>query len=259
MDVIQHFIEIGDEIISFSSPPLGVKFLAREEDVPPSAGRPVKDLGEPTRPCIAWHLARHDGLPIAMLKEDFTSKCPLSLFVFGVIKPIQQYLEGGMAIEAYAPTKEVAAKREKQLFLLEAGKYKGVVFAPLQKADFVPDIIFIHCNTRQLLMLTAAAPYRDGEALKPSMSGRAICSEGLVQPFLTGKPVVALPCGGDREHGRCQDHEMVFATPLNRLEGIIEGLEAFNRWTKKDRLGVLHGLGHRQVEWSKMLDPLLGR
>jgi len=75
----------------------------------------------------------------------------------------------------------------------------------------------------------------------------------------TGRPVLAIPCGGDREHGRTDDYEIVFSAPVDRLEVIIEGLEEAKKWQLVEKLGGESRLRQRYKEMAKTLDEKLGR
>ena len=222
-------------------------------------GRPKRDLGEPVRPCFGWHLARHQDLPVAMLEEDFASACPASLFIFGLLEPIPSWVEGALAYRIYTASKEAAATMEQHVPRLELNKFQGVVFAPLSKGSFTPDVIMVFCNSKDAGRLVAASAWMTGEPLQNSMAGRALCAEAIIQPFQTGKPVVAIPCGGDREFGRTQDDEIVFATPVGKVEEIIAGLKEFKRSHHVEKLGGKSEIRKKYNEMAGIVDKKLGR
>jgi uncharacterized protein (DUF169 family) len=259
LEILKRFKRAVDNYLSVATLPIAVKLLQRREDVPINIGRPIRDLGEPIRPCVGWHLARHKGLSVAMLEEDFSTDCPHALFIFGILEPIQQWIEGDLSYEISAGSREAAANMARNLFRLDVGKYKGMALAPLGKADFTPDLVMIYCNSRQAQRLILAAGWTNGEPVKSSMAGTCVCSESIVQPFQIGQPVVAIPCGGDREYAGAQDHEIVFTTPLDKLEGIIKGLEASKRAHKLETLGEESKLEKRYSKMAKALNGKMGR
>jgi len=259
LDILNSFQKSVDQHLSLRSFPVAIKLLEREEDMPTDIGRPKRDLGEPVRPCVGWHLARHRGLPVAMMLEDFTTACPSGIFVFGLLEPPPSWLDGNLSYGIYAATREAAVNMEKHVFRLEVGKYIGVAFTPLGKADFTPDLIMIFCNSNDARHLVLASAWTNGEPVKTSIAARNLCSEAIIQPFLTGKPVLAVPCGGDRQHGATDDDEIVFTTPVNRLEGIIKGLAEFEKSHSIEKLGEDTKLQRRYKEMAKSLDAKLGR
>jgi uncharacterized protein (DUF169 family) len=259
MEMLQKFKKALDEHLALPTPPVAIKLLMLQDDVPPEMGRPLNDLGEAIRPCEAWHATRHLGLPVAMLEEDFSAGCPTALFVFGIMEPIQPWIEGDLAYDMYTSSREAAANMEKNVFRIGVGKYKGLAFAPLGKENFTPDLIMIHCNSRQALRLITAAEWKTGDPLKITMAARDLCSDGVMQPFLTGRPVIAIPCWGDRRLGMAQDHEIVFTTPVSELDGIINGLESFARWHKTEKLGKEPMFRELYMKMEKSLNKKLGR
>ena len=259
MDALKRFQKVFDEYLYLRSAPVAIKLLEREDEVPPSMGRPLKDLGTPVRPCVGWHLARHKKLPVALLLEDFATACPSGMFAFGQMEPPQAWLNGDLSYGIYAASREAAMNMEKHVYRLDAGKYKGVMFAPLNKADFVPDIVMVFCNSKDSRSLIIASAWESGEPLIPSIAARNLCSEAVIQPFLSGKPVLAIPCGGDRQHGATHDDELVFATPVSKLEEITRGLTESHKAHHVERLGEVNQLEQRYQQMAKTLDSRLSR
>ncbi len=244
MSTIEDFEEALGTYLSLRSFPIAVKLIKGGDAAPADAGRPCQDLGQRITPCLGWHLARHLGLSVAMGIDDFSSECPSSLFIFGVVEPLQEWIDGDLAYGLYAGDREAARTMEANVPRLAFGECNGLVFSPLEKASFVPDLVMIYCNSRDAMRLITASAWETGEPLRVAMAGRGLCGDGVVQAFLAGRPVVAIPCGGDRAHGGAQDDELVFVTPIGYLEGIIAGLEGFERALRVDSLGgesALHG------------------
>ena len=259
MELISSFNKCINEQLGLTTLPIAVKLLEQGDSIPNEMGRPLRDLGEPITPCEGWNLTRRLNLPVAMLEEDFSTACPTGLFVFGILEPIRQWIEGDLAYGIYTSSREAAANMERNVFRLQVGKYKGVAFAPLEKEYFVPDLVMVYCNSKQAMLLITAVAWANGEALRVTIAARNLCSDGVVQSFQIGRPVVAIPCGGDREHGGTQDTEVVFTTPLDRLEGIINGLELSKESITVGNLGGKHKLRKRYDEMGIILDEKLGR
>jgi uncharacterized protein (DUF169 family) len=259
LEILERFKKAVDEHLFLRSFPVAIKLLERREDIPPNMSRSSQILGETIRPCVGWRKARHDGLSLAMLEEDFSTACPSGLFVLGILEPIPSWIEGNLACDIYTGSREAAANMERHVFRLEAGKYIGIAFAPLGKADFIPDLVMIYGNAKQAWRLVVATAWTTGEPLRVSIAARDLCSEAIVQPFQTGQPVLAIPCGGDRAHGMTTDDEIVFTTPVDKLEGIIQGLEGFEKSHRVKYPGGESKLAKRYKEMAKMLDEKLGR
>ena len=259
MEILNEFNKVTDEQLHLATLPIAIQFIKEEKDIPEKIGRPTRDLGGPIRPCMAYHLVRHQGHSVAMLEEDFSTGCPAGLFIFGMVEPLKAWIEGDLAYEVYTGTRKASANMESKIFRLETNKFKGMVLAPLAKVNFIPDLIMIYCDSKQAMRLVTAATYTDGEPLSFSMAARGLCSDGVVQPFQIKRPVVSIPCGGDRLFGVAQDNEIVFTTPVDRLEGIIEGLRVFEKSHRTEHLGEETGLRKRYNKMAKILNEKLGR
>jgi len=107
---------------------------------------------------------------------------------------------------------------------LPAGKYIGVISAPLMTADFKPDLVIVYCDSAQLSLLLLAREYKIGYDLKQSLSSHAACVYSVVPAMQTGECRVAIPCRGDHYFAIAGDDELVFAIPIEKLDDLMEGL-----------------------------------
>jgi len=228
MESLSKFGDLVEKYIRTPTPPLAVKMLKSEEDVPANAMRPNRDLGYRVVLCQAWNIARKNLIPVALLKEDIavTPVCAPGAIVMGFVEAPQWWLDGYLAHDQYAETMEAAKTMESQLYRFEPHRYVGVTFSPLNLTNFEPDMVFVYCNSLQAMLLATASRYRDGLRLNVGISGRDVCSDIIPQTILTGKCQVVLPCGGDRAVGGGGDHELIFTIPAGKLDDIIMGLEA---------------------------------
>jgi uncharacterized protein (DUF169 family) len=226
---LKEFCKAVAEHVNSSAYPIAAKLLSMDERIPKAAKRPKKDFGQPIMPCQGSALARRQGLSIAMLKEDFSLDCGLGPIVFGLVKPPKWWLEGNLVHGLLTKTREASVNLDKTMFRLETGKYSGVLFSPICKTDFVPDVVIIYCAPAQAAKLVEAARYEDGNPLTTQITARAVCSTSIVQAIQTGKCQISIPCGGDRANAFAGDNEIVFSTPLAKLKGITEGLETIAR------------------------------
>jgi uncharacterized protein (DUF169 family) len=259
LDILERFKDAVDEQLALRSSPIAIKLLKLGEEVPPKMGRPLRDLGVTIRPCEGWHFASHKRLSVTMLLEDFSTACPTGIFAFGLAEPIQPWFEGFLSNGFYAVSKEAAANMERQVFRLGAGKYRGVAFSPIEKADFTADLVMLYCNSKEAMRLVNASVWITGDPLKVSVAARNVCADAIVQPFQTGQPVLAIPCGGDRSHAGTDDNEIVFTAPVDKLEGVIEGLYKQGRANVVKKLGGQTKVGKQYSKMAKIMDKELGR
>lgn len=259
MSVIEEFSTAIEQHLGSLARPIAIKLLKQEDPMPVHAGRPLRDLGRPVRPCEAWHFVPDQNLSVVMQQEDFSTDCPAALFIFGILEPIKPWIEGDLAYHIYTDSREAAANMERNVFRLKAGEYSGVAFAPLGNLEFDPDLLMIYCNASQAQRLITSAAWKTGVPLHVTVAGRALCSDGIVQPLQKEEPVVAIPCAGDRLWGGAQDDDVVFTAPVHKLEEIAHGLDLYDRTHRAEHLGAESILRRTYNRMARMLDQQLGR
>ena len=223
MDVLRDLARQVEEQLRVDSYPLAVKLLESEADVPADAKRPRRDFGFCLSTCQAYALSRREGLTVAELKEDMW--CPEPVIGYGIEEAPDYFLRGHNRYPRDVASLEAGESWAAREFpRLEAGRYMGVVSAPLASAGFTPDVVLIYCNSAQLTLLLLGIAYRDGLDVASKLSGHAVCVYTVVPPMKTGKCCVSTPCMGDRARAMAGDDEMIFSLPPNAAEDLLRGL-----------------------------------
>ncbi len=207
--------------------PLAIRLVKQGEELPPKARRPLRDHNKRLAVCQVLGMARHNGWTMAVGRED--QSCPIGSVVFGFAEALPFYTEGNLCEGMYTATKEAGAVSEASVSRLPLGEISCLLVAPLERATFIPDVVLLYVNGAQLMRLVHAALYHRGGKLTSSFSGRAECSEAIVQTVIEGTCQVVLPGNGERVFAHTQDHEMAFAIPGPLLEEVLSGLEATHK------------------------------
>ncbi len=211
MTTVKEFNRYGEaleNILLLRSSPVAVKMLKKETDIPAGAIRPKKDRGYHLAECQAFALSRRDGLTVAMLKEDHW--CPAALMAYGMVP-----LPEGMNPTRLHPYE-----------CFDYGKYIGILTAPLKKAAFKPDVVIIYSNTAQLRGLLMSFNAEEGA----QVNGRYFppsCAHAVTTPMLKGGYWVVVPDPGEWQRALCDEGEMMFALPAEKLPLVMEGLNKF--------------------------------
>ena len=211
MATIKEFNRCGEElekILLLKTSPVAVKMIQKKADIPVGALRPKKDRKYHLAQCQAFAMTRRERTTIAMLKEDHW--CPAALMAYGMV-PLP---------EGMNPT------RMHPYDCFDYGKYIGVLTAPLKTATFKPDVVIIYSNTAQLRsLLLSFGPDEvkqvNGRFFPPS------CAHAVVTPMLKGGYWVVLPDPGEYQRALCDEGEMMFAVPAEKLPRLLVGLEKF--------------------------------
>ncbi len=212
-----------DEYVRPATFPVAVRFLRNGESPPPKARRPVDDLGRHVTVCQGWAIARRYGWTTVLRAEDM--KCPLGALVAGFAMPNKFYDEGNLCAGMYTADTQAGARTEAETEKFAPGEIDGIVFGPLARVEFEPEILIVYGNGAQVMRLVAAALYKRGGRIHSSFAARMDCSDHLVVPLRTDEPQVILPCNGDRIFAGAQDEEMAYTTPWHKVGDLVEGLE----------------------------------
>lgn len=101
--------------------------------------------------------------------------------------------------------------------------FNSIIFAPLSKAEFEPDVIFIVANSRQGMLILHANAYDSGLHGLGADSG-PICSTMAAAPYLTDKVTYGFGDIGSRNNMDLKDEEIMISIPANDLERITQNL-----------------------------------
>ena len=201
--------------MNFLNAPVAVAFV----DSPP-AGLPRVERPEPAG-CGYWKAAS-EGRSFYTTPEDH-GNCAVGAYTHGVaLTPAQgQELQGliGTMIELkYLKNEDVPAIPRRTAPL------KIAAYAPLEKANFVPDVVIFRGNARQIMLLWEAAQAA-GICEAGSIIGRPACAM-LPQTLNASAGVASVGCIGNRVYTGLEDGELYLAISGSRVTGVLENLSA---------------------------------
>lgn len=206
------------DILGLEYPPVAVKFLGEGEE----AGEGY-DTGH-YRYCQTLMKARHGG-KVRLSAENIT--CPAAASAFG-LKPLPPKLENGemMFNMGLFGTKEAAAATLARMPRLEQGRFSALLVAPLDAADYDPDVIVLEGLPEQLMWVALASIFDEGGRHNFS-SGifQATCVDSTVVPYLTQKVNATLGCYGCRDATDIKDEECLLGIPAGQLVQVVTSLE----------------------------------
>jgi uncharacterized protein (DUF169 family) len=209
MSTPDEFNSYGEELertLRLQTPPVAVKMLESEADIPPEAFRPDRDKGEHYAQCQAVALSRRDGLTIAMCKND--NWCPGPMFAYGIVPLPDNH--------------PVTYDR------FEYGKYVGILTAPLTTASFLPDVVIIYSDTNQLRTMLLVLKEEDRPLVKSNFFPFS-CAYSVTSPILRNEYWINLPDPGEYVRAMVQAGEMMFSIPAARLPGYMAELRKFDK------------------------------
>jgi uncharacterized protein (DUF169 family) len=205
---------------NFERKPVGVKFLSTKPDG-------IKRLDKILDFCEMLVEAQQ-GSAFYATKEDFTCIGPLLL---GMVDedPIFESGQVGPKLEAF---KDVRANRRIYQYLprLKKNVINYVVFSPLDKMSFEPDILIVTANVSQAEILLRAKSYTTGETWSARGTTVAACSWLYLYPYLSGEMNLTVTglSFGMRARRLFPEGLILISIPWDLLPGIISNLPDMN-------------------------------
>jgi len=216
--------QVLERLLRLQSMPIALKMLAKEEEIPEGALRPVRDMGYHLSFCQALALTRRRGLTIAETKSDMW--CFEPVVGLGFVKPPRRFLDGHHRYPGSACTIEAGATWARNMPRFEYPSYSAVVIAPLEAAGFEPDIIMLYGSPAVMTQIMMAKNWLDGKDIQSTMTGHAACVYYVVPALKEQRWRMSIPCGGDLRRTGCDDYSMVFSAPADALADLLTGLKA---------------------------------
>jgi len=215
-----------EQYLRLSTFPLAVKLVKTADEIPEECKRPSRDLGFQNFICQNFKMCRTYGWTMAVTEED--TNCRAARMVYGWDTLDEKEAENLLRfnIGLYSRDIETAKKGEAYTCRLD-NAYEGLIVSPLARTKIEPDVILIYCMPAQMMRLIQGYLYCDGGAVESTAAGRmGSCHEGVIKTFMTKKPQMVILGNGDRIWGGAQDSEVLFTCPRERLDLLVEGIEA---------------------------------
>ncbi len=241
---IKEVQKIGQEIISIlelHSSPIGVRFLKKGEKAPVDA-----EILEKHRYCQALMKARK-GENVILTGEEIS--CPAAASAFG-FRLLPEKLESGKGLIGFGIVSdpEVGKEMFKGMPRLESGQFQSLHIYPLEKAEYIPDIVILEDDPEKLMWIALAYLHAvGGERIQSSTAIlQATCVDISIIPFLSQRLNFVFGCYGCRDATDLGENEAMLGFPVSSLPKIIEHLKylskkAIPRSRSKGALSLLKG------------------
>lgn len=229
MTTLKEYNSYGEDLnklLRLPTSPIAVKMLEKEEDIPEGAIRPKKDYGYHLAQCQAFAMSRRGRkATIAMLKED--NWCPAPISAYGIVEPPEEYVGFPYMVESEAASKKLSETSPH----FEHGKYTGIVSAPLETANFIPDMVLVYSNTAQLRSMLLAVKYKEGILVTSDFDPLRSCVFAVVPVILNNQFRITLPDTGEQYRTMSGEDEIIFSVPGDKVKELVMGLWHFEEQT----------------------------
>jgi uncharacterized protein (DUF169 family) len=126
-------------------------------------------------------------------------------------------------------SKREGLKCEEEFPHLPAGRFSAAFLGPLRANKFEPDIVLIYGTPAQMIIIINAIQWKDYKRVEVSCTGESSCADYIAGCYLSKKPIVTIPCYGERVYAHTQEDEMVIGIPADQIEKVVNGLQNLSK------------------------------
>jgi uncharacterized protein (DUF169 family) len=213
--------ELGNKLknsLKLEKEPVAIKWVSREP-------KNIPKEEEKSRFCTKLDKAMKGEIFYSTAEEE---ECMGGLRYSGLKDPKEfpKNMQSGAFLVPAGVYKSIPAVQRswRSNLAVEPGIFQALIFAPLNKADFDPDVIFLVCNSEQAMLVLHANAYDSGSHGLGADSG-PICSSMASIPYLTGKVTYGFGDIGSRRNMDIKPEEVMVSIPATDLHRIVANLE----------------------------------
>jgi len=225
MDV-KEINKYGQELVDclkLKTSPVAVKLIPKGGEVPEG----MKKVDEAMRHCQLVDRVRRTGEEFYTLGEDQMCKGGAGAMGLGEMPPKVASGEFYFNKLKQFSTQGAARRTLERVTKLPPNSTEAILYSPLEKATFTPDVVVVICTPKQVMLLTQAMMYKMGGRIEASFAGKqSLCSDAVVQAYKEGKVGVTVGCSGSRTYTKIADEEMIMGIPIEHLADVATGLKA---------------------------------
>ncbi len=215
----QEMNKILKDTLSLRWDPVAVRMMRPGEERPAQTIQPPI----PLRHCQSIIVARRGN---SLYMPARSHACPDGSGILGLVEMSPKLRSGDLyLLFKKMPNLETAQKMISSRPEFSAGSYEATLLAPLDKAQFEPDVIILTLWPEQAMWLCCAHTYATGERQNFKTSGfNSTCADLVIQPMKTGEMNISFGCYGARASSEIDDFELYLSIPAPLLEPIIQAL-----------------------------------
>jgi uncharacterized protein (DUF169 family) len=206
------------EKLGLEKSPVAIKFILREKDLPEGIGK----LEKPIRHCEMVQKAAQGAVFYATYDEQ---ACKGGAAALGAGEASEKLKTGEFYYELGRFSSLGAAKRTINAIPKIDMKSYAIVYAPLESANFDPDVIVIIGTPAQAMKLSQALVYTLGGRVEADFAGiQSICADAVAGPFMRKTANITLGCSGSRQYADIKEDEVIIGLNAENIGCVVNAL-----------------------------------
>lgn len=215
----QKYAKIIEENLKLTCKPVAMKLISSEDEIPEG----FELIGEKIRHC--------EMVRKASLGDKFYSSVEEQMCLGGAgaigLREMPEKLANGEKYFSLGRFKDLkTAKSLTDKLSIIKDEHWGIVYAPLDEANFKADVVQIISEPVTGMKLAQSIVYSSGDKIKPNFAGiQSLCGDAFAYPYLEKSVNFTLGCDGSRKAADIKDYEMAIGISSDKLDAVISGLE----------------------------------
>lgn len=211
---------LGKELVdtlSLKTSPVAVHLVQENEELPSDISR----IGENIRHCQMVDNVRRKGSQFYAIVDDHM--CKGGAAVMGLTEMGDKLKTGEVYYHLnHFGSLDAAKSTMEKVPRVPAHSIKAIVYSPLEKTTFKPDVVLIITTPKQVMELSQALLHKSGGRVNASFAGKqSVCADGVAYPYLSGEAGVTVGCSGSRKYTEIKEDEMIISIPVDMLPGLV--------------------------------------
>lgn len=210
------------EILGLDTSPVAVGLVTEENNIPED----MQKLGETIRHCQMVDNVRRTGSSFYTTMDEH--QCKGGAAVMGLGEMGEKLKSGEFYFKLnHFSTVEAAKNTMDKIPHVDPYSIKAIMYAPLEKASFVPDVVVIVAQPKKIMQLSQALLHTNGGRINSSFAGKqSLCGDGVALPYLSGEAGVTIGCSGSRSYTQIVDEEMIISVPADKLQDMVKAAKS---------------------------------
>lgn len=175
---------------------------------------------------IKWSVKEPKNVVKEEGKSRFCAKLMKAMNGQTFYSTLEEECMGGARYSGLKDMREYPAvqrSRENEKYI-NPGIFNAITFAPLNNAEFEPDVIFMVCNAKQGMEILHANAYDSGEH-GIGADAAPVCSSMAAAPYMAGKVTYGFGDVASRQSMDISPEEIMVSIPGSDLSRIVSNLE----------------------------------
>ncbi len=208
------------EKLNLNSEPVAIKILKNESEIPEN----INKIETPARHCDMTKRASKGETFYATLEEQ---SCKGGAAALGLTE-LPEKLKSGEFYVKLGRFKDTDSAKEtlNSLPSIKEQTY-GIVYAPLEIANYKPDVVVIFAKPVQAMKVAQSLIYEDTDRIHADFAGiQSICGDAVARPINNNSVNITLGCDGSRKYAGVEDEELAVGINETKIDILVNSIKA---------------------------------